>query len=248
MRTLLFMTLFCLILSSIPDDLQARRRQKPKNIKIGLQRWVNNVTYNYQTRTDEGFSNGELEETNVSSSGEMSDTALLMEYVIATRVGVEAGVGLIPSVRDFELKTDRQTIGDVKQTLTLSYYFGLNAYFSAFTGNGFKPFAGIGISSFQVSSVYSNGGRINIDLSADESAEVVSNFPEKQTMSAVVQGQYLKLGFDWMIDAAGLRVQYVYLQDAKTTTEQTKKTLLDQKQQETIQLNGGINIGIFFAF
>ena len=66
-------------------------------------------------------------------------------------------------------------------------------------------------------------------------------------MNAAVQGQYLKIGFDWLIDAAGLRAQYIYLQDTKTVKEQGK-TLLEEKQTETIRLGGGLNLGIFFAF
>ena len=153
MRILSSMTLFCLILSSIPDDLQARRKQTSKNIKVGLQRWINSITYTYEARINEGKTDGKMKHFKVTSSGAMTDTALLLEYVVSQRIGIELGTGMTSAVRNFTLETDHQTVGEIKQLLKLNNYLGINAYFSPFTGNGIKPFAGIGISSFQVNSL-----------------------------------------------------------------------------------------------
>ena len=235
------------ILTILPEDSfsQRRRNSGTKNIKIGLQRWVNNISYTYETRVSK---EGTFEEIKLTSQGAMPDTELLLEYVLSQRVGIEVGVGIIPAVRDFELKAESQSVGEIKQTLSMKYLFGINAYFSAIGGNGFKPFSGIGVGSFSVASAYKNGGRVNSNLSEKEQSDLIAIFPEKQTVVTAVQGQYLKLGVDWLIDAAGLRLQYIYLQDAKMVREMKTLTLEEQKQKETISIQGGISLSVFFTF
>lgn len=245
MRTLII-TLLVLLTSAPHIHAQLA---KSKKWKIGLNRFSTGVTYKYESRFKETTDETTFTAFSKTSSGSVSNTEFMIEYIFAGLLGVELNFNLTPGIRNFTFETTNEKVGDIVEQVKSGALFGANLYFSDHTSPGFKMFAGVLTGSFLVTHVFSNGGDRPVTLSDDEVSALATNFKSNQTSSITVPVQILKGGIDWIKDTVGFRFQLSAIQASETKTSSgLAKTQLSQKQTETITLSGGLTLGVFGHF
>ncbi len=222
---------------------------KQKKWKIGLNRLTTGVTYKYETEYLENQADTTTSEISKSSSGDVSNTELMIEYIFAGRFGLEFNLNLTPGIRNYSFETNNEKIGDIVESVQSGFLFGSNLYFSDHSADGFKFFAGLLTGSFTVTHVYSNGGDRPASLTSEQEALLADNFKSSQTSSKTVPVQIIKLGMDWIRESVGFRAQFITVQASETVTSSTLgKTEQNEKQTETVTLSGGLALGIFSHF
>ncbi len=223
--------------------------QKQKKWKIGLNRFSSGVTYKYETNFRENVSDTTFTKISKNSSGNISNTEFMVEYIFFGLMGLEINFNLTPGIRNFTFETPNEKIGDIVEEVKSSALYGVNFYFSDHTSPGFKFFAGILTGSFLVTHTYSNGGDRPATLTTEEEALLADNFKSSQTSNITVPVQIIKGGMDWIREAVGFRFQVSAIQGSETKTSSAlNKTKLSEKQTETVTLSGGATLGIFGHF
>ncbi|MGK5092116.1 hypothetical protein WDW89_08925 [Deltaproteobacteria bacterium TL4] len=246
MRLLLIFTLIISFLKITPV-VHAEEDSKGK-VKIGLTRTTMGISYTYETqRFDDASSTSAEKEVTATSVGEVQTTEFMLEWVVLGVVGFEVVTGFTTGIRHFTFETLDSSnssikIGDIAQSLNTTALVGLNMYPFNHQSNGIKPFLGIQTGTLTLISDYKNGGERN-----DDQEEKLAGFRAKQTSTLAVPVQVMKVGFDSILEGAGLRIQYLYMTGEVISTSSLKPTLISvpQAQKETAILTGGVSIGIF---
>lgn len=220
---------------------------KQKKWKIGLNRFNSGVNYVYETqRKDAEDSEAATKNIKKSSSGSISATDFMIEYIVGGRFGLELDFNLTPGIRNFTFTENaggNTKIGDIVETIKSSALYGANFYFNDHSSDGLKYYLGLLTGSFTATHTYSNGGDRD-----DDQEDTLTSFKSSMNSVKQVPAQIIKFGIDWILESVGFRFQLLTIQAETKTTQELGKTGLDQKQSETITLSGGATIGVFAHF
>lgn len=248
MRTFTFTVCAFLVLIFSAGSAQAQLA-KSKKWKIGLNRLSSGVSYTYETRYKDEADETTYTSLSKKSSGTISNTEFMVEYIFAGLLGVELNFNLTPGIRNFSFDIENEKVGDIVEEVKSGALYGANLYFTDHTSPGFKIFVGLLTGTFQVTHTYSNGGDRPATLESAEADTKASNFKANQASSKTIPVQILKGGIDWIKDTVGFRFQLAAIQASETKTSSSlPKTSLSQKQTETVTLSGGLTLGIFGHF
>lgn len=238
-------TILLTVLMFLALNVQAQLRQKNINWKFGLTRLNGSINYKYETQrmastTAETIS----EDVSKSTSGSIATTDFMLEYVYRGHFGIEYSSSLSPSVRDFRLTDQNETrIGDVVEKVKNTGLYGVNFYLNDHTSGGIKFFFGVLTGQFSVEHSFTNGGDRD-----DDTSDTTSLYRDTQKSTLVVQAQVAKLGFDYIRETVGFRLQLLAITAMRETTSGLGETGLQQKQNEIVTINGGVHFGVFGVY
>jgi len=121
---------------------------------------------------------------------------LFIEYVFFGRIGVELAYSLTPYTRTSDLDTGLSDTESVTSALA-----GANLYFGRNRTRGFNFFFGLATGTYSSKHEF-DGGAL-----------------DGQTASQTVPVNVMKLGVDWIMEQAGLRLQYGVVSGKLTESE-----------------------------
>lgn len=162
-------------------------------IKVGMNRTIFNGA-TYKVEDDAGTVSG-------SESGSMSGTDVFIEYILFGRFGVEASTTLSRPRRSFELNDGTATLMSEVEDRHRTSLFGLNVYLNDHAKGGLKYYFGLATGETRVTRNLGGSGT----LSAFNG-----------TYQDTVPVETLKLGVDWILEKAGIRVQYISMTGSAT--------------------------------
>ena len=191
-------------------------RGKGPTMKAGLIRtMISSPTYTIEN-TDGSVT--------ANNADPMTGNDVFFEYILFDRLGLELETGLTAAVRDYQLKDAGGTVITNVSESSRPVILGMNLYFSSHSGSGLKPYIGLGAGQMGVS-MELNGGIL-----------------AQQTFSHTVPLNTIKLGFDWIKDNSGARLE------AMSIAGSTIDTTSISGYTQTVDYNATV-VGIaLFAF
>ncbi|MBI3993977.1 MAG: hypothetical protein HY342_11940 [Candidatus Lambdaproteobacteria bacterium] len=178
--------------------VRAQARDTAPTIKVGFDRvFLSGATYTLEESSTT---------TSYSNADQMVGNVVYVEYVLFERLGLIGEYALVPFTRQFELEDSASSVvADVSEAASVSM-LGANLYFNKATGRGLKYFFGLSTGTFSATHKMGDTST-GTGLAGSSSA-----------LSVPVNA--LRLGVEWMLGNAGIRVQYQSLSGELDDTTQ----------------------------
>ena len=177
---------------------QAQGRDTSPTIKFGFDRvLLSGATYTLEDSTST---------TSYSNAEQMVGNVIYAEYVLFERLGLIGEFAAVPFRRQFDLKDSASSVVAAVSESASVGMLGANLYFNKATGRGLKYFFGLSTGAFSATHKMGDTST-GTGLAGSSSA-----------LSVPVNA--LRLGVEWMLGNAGVRVQYQSLSGELDDTTQ----------------------------
>ncbi len=162
--------------------------------------------------------------TKLTNSDTMIGTQLMVEFLPTDFFGIEVDYAISPLQRHYQLGTNGATSNNVSEQASYTTY-GANFYMFREEKRGLHPTFGVATGQIAVSQKFEAGTLGN------------------QTTNNTVDVNILKLGLEWVLNRAGVRLQYqAWSGDASNSTK------LTNVRQTNSYTGSALALGVFALF
>lgn len=196
LKIIVLFSLSSILMLCLGSGAYAQPRGRLQNIKIGFDRiFISGATYSLEdSSTSESLSNAD----------QLVGNVIYGEVIFFDSLGLIAESTMVPLRREFELLSGSTVIGDVTESTTILMY-GANFYFNRASGRGFKFYFGLAT------------GTITADYSYSDASTGTGLAGASSTLAVPVNS--IRLGIDWIMGKAGIRLQFQSLTGLTADTD-----------------------------